>query len=646
MKKYISILLAFVLTFSLSACGKTEEVEEEAKKEPRELVAYDVKKQDFQPIFKLSGNLKTKTEAIISAETSGTVKKLNFKEGDRVKKGDLLLSLDSSDNPARVTLETAQNSLNNAQRLLDFTISSASSSERTAQLAIEQAEISLAVAKKTDLGTDLSNEEQIKSLENAIETAKVNLQIAEKDLADEKVNQEKTRKNLLQNAENAHSVVLIEFRSDLQSVDEILGVTDQNKNLNDSYEGILSIRKPELMPKVKMQFKTAKRELEALESEFAGMGNLEEADSILKDSVTTAKVYRELLKQMDEVLQNTISNGGLSTSSLAGLKSEITVAKSSLEVQMTTLTSISQSISDYLIQSPQIIRARELAVTVAKENLEQAEHNLENTKASLDVSKVSTSSQIEIAQKSLDSAKAQLENTKKQNEIAIQNARSARDSAQKQLDSAQLSYSKLSIESPVSGVIVSKSVDQGDTVNAGAELFSVAEVDYLTLEGDLAPEEAGKIAEGDTANIFIDNQEIEQKGRIKNISPTADPNTRKVKIEIEIENKEKNLFANTFARAEIKAKKAESLLSIPLSALISKNPPTVFVIQDNFVERRIVEIGRRGEGFVEIISGLEEGEAIVAETNLGLENGDEVKISKTVNGNSDDQEKLDNNESQ
>lgn len=629
-RQNLSIGLALFMTLFLAACSDQEDVnvgDQNAKEaKARAVKVIEAQKQSFAPIVETLGSLKAKSETTLASEASGTISHIYVKEGDYVKNGDLLLQFDPNNNLTTVSLENARQAFNNSDSLYNLTLSSAESAKKTAELSVEQAVISLETAKKSDSSTDISVEEQIDSVETGIENARVDLELAEKALKDEKENMAKAEKNFMQNAKNTFSSSRVIFLSDLQKADEILGVTDQNSNINNHFEGVLAARNPALLPEAKIIFKRSNAVLKELDTIFDNVDSLEKANEAIERTVEIADSVRDLLDIVDEILQNTITTANFPSAELAGMKADTSGRKTALEGQITALTSVSQGISDFLIQSPQAIKSRELTVEVKKNALKQAKHNLENTKASLDIQKIGTSSQIEIAEKTLKSANLQLESVMNQNKIAIQNAKSARDSAKKQLESALLSYSKLNVTSPVSGVVISSMKEIGDTVGQGVGLFIVAEVDTLIFETEIAAEYASKLHLVDEVEIYSVDENNPKKGKIVNIAPNANEQTRKVKIEIEVDNSDKTLFANTFAKAKVKAKEQEGILAIPLKALFSKNPPTVYVITDNIVEKRIIHTGNRGSTYIEVLSGVEEGEMIVRENTLNLENGDKVEI--------------------
>ena len=92
MKKIVIMILAL----SLISCGKeTKKVVE--KKETVKLVkSIELKETTVNYIKDYNGELKPKNEVAIVTPTGGDVKKIYFKNGDRVKKGDLILELNDA----------------------------------------------------------------------------------------------------------------------------------------------------------------------------------------------------------------------------------------------------------------------------------------------------------------------------------------------------------------------------------------------------------------------------------------------------------------------------------------------------------------------------------------------------------------------
>ena len=120
------------------------------------------------------------------------------------------------------------------------------------------------------------------------------------------------------------------------------------------------------------------------------------------------------------------------------------------------------------------------------------------------------------------------------------------------------------------------------------------------------------------------------KGTIENISSRIDPTTRSILVQAKIQNPQENLIPGILLNTKIIFNEKKSL-GVPEEALlIQGSDKYIFVIIDNTAQQKKVEIGRRNEGRVEIVSGLTEGETILAEGTNKIRNKGKVKIVKTV----------------
>ncbi len=103
------------------------------------------------------------------------------------------------------------------------------------------------------------------------------------------------------------------------------------------------------------------------------------------------------------------------------------------------------------------------------------------------------------------------------------------------------------------------------------------------------------------------------KGKISYISEVIDPETRGVKVRVEVQNAKGLLKPEMFATVKITTSEKEKVLAVPESALQRDGDKTVvFVAKDEHeFEKRTVEAGPRLNGIHRILSGLQEGETVV-----------------------------------
>ncbi len=264
--------------------------------------------------------------------------------------------------------------------------------------------------------------------------------------------------------------------------------------------------------------------------------------------------------------------------------------------------------------------------------------------------------QLEQAQASLSAAEANAEDTEKnlkrmerlreENAVSQQQLEKvslAYESAQAQLKQARaaVNLARYNLEvsimrAPFSGIVASKNAEEGDVINPMMGGFSpdsgvLTLMDYskVKIEVEAAHEDVVLIQKGQTAALSVSAYPGRMfEGRVSVVNLAADPVSKKFKVEIQADNPEYLLRPNTFGKIRLEISSRKDVIAVPQKAILDNS--YVFVIKENKVERRNVEIGLQNETMVEILSGLLEGELVVIEGNYGLEAGAPVDVTEVV----------------
>lgn len=273
------------------------------------------------------------------------------------------------------------------------------------------------------------------------------------------------------------------------------------------------------------------------------------------------------------------------------------------------------------------------------------ESNVAKEKANLDVAKA----QVLVAQASRDYYKKQLERIRKLNKQSY-SADKDLDEAQKNYDTAaaqvdlyraqteqaqaaldynltQLGYTK--IVSPVDGIIVSKSIEEGQTVAASFEtptLFNVAEdLTKMKIEASVVEADIAKVKEGQTVEFSVDSFPDEKFiGKVTQVRNEAITNSNVVTytVIIEVNNEELKFKPGMTANVEIITAQKDDVFLIPNKALrfSPDNGETryqskgIWVLQNNQPQRIDITSGVYDDDNTEISgSGLKEGMNIIVE---------------------------------
>ena len=142
----------------------------------------------------------------------------------------------------------------------------------------------------------------------------------------------------------------------------------------------------------------------------------------------------------------------------------------------------------------------------------------------------------------------------------------------------------------------------------------------------------GTIKKGTNVIIDIPSLSKTTNGKIKTVGNFINPSNRTFDIQVSVPNKEKNIKPNLVAKLEINDYNKENARLIP-SNVIQENAQGekfVFIISEEndkiIATKKQIETGLKYKGLVEVTSGLDGGETIVAEGALTLKDGAEIKV--------------------
>ena len=247
------------------------------------------------------------------------------------------------------------------------------------------------------------------------------------------------------------------------------------------------------------------------------------------------------------------------------------------------------------------------------------------------------SSLANLEQAELDLSRAQA--LVQQGAVAIQTldtARTKRDLALGQVRAAQGNLSLLkarldnaSIMAPRSGVVTKRHLQAGSFAKAGAQIVSIADVTSLLGKATIGEGQLGEVTIGNQVKIKINAlNDKEFIGNITRISPTATLPARTFTAEITIPNGDGILKPGMFGKITIPGQIHTNALVIPESALVMRgDQKTVYIVTpENKVQQRLLKLGYVGEGFAEILEGLQDGDRIVVAGHNKLKDGASINV--------------------
>jgi len=181
---------------------------------------------------------------------------------------------------------------------------------------------------------------------------------------------------------------------------------------------------------------------------------------------------------------------------------------------------------------------------------------------------------------------------------------------------------------PASGDVIEKRVINGQFVRAGDELYRIADHSQLWIMADVAEADLPAIKIGARAKATVRAYAAEPiEGEVTFIYPELRAETRTARVRIEVPNPDGRLKIDMYADVVFEAGASEQpVIAIPASAVIDSGTRQVVLIAkgEGRFEPRPVKLGRRGDGYVEVLDGISKGEEVVtaatflidAESNL------------------------------
>lgn len=655
MKKIISGMVLW--TFILTSCGKAEVVVDTAVK-PKYVKTEIVSQKWFSEDVKLIGKIAGFQETSIAPLTSGMIKKVSVKVWDSVKAGDTLAVIDTQSNLTNINLNNAQNTYNN-------TLTVYNASKEAIEKNLDTAKLQYENALSTRDNTYASTQKQLelvqaqldavtKQKSNTTTTSQTSLSLAEESLRNSELNLENFNKNyqetfksfdvkktsLLNNMRVTIDSSMATIDLSLNSIDNILWVTQANKDANDDYELYLSAKNTTYKNQAEILFAQANTAYQNLKVKYNQNISNEELLSFYDEVMKVNNTMVSLFEKMIGVLDNSITSTVLSDTTLWGFKTTIKTYQWQVISLKSTLVGLSNSLNDL----DTTIASTKISLATQKSSIEQsisiAKATLENTKASLTTSLDSISSQENTTKVQLESTLASIKSSREAVDNAVKIAdnqyiaakanyesqlastKSQLDNASGQKNSLNQQFDNAIIKAPFDWVISTKTVEVGSMVSQATPAFSISSSKQKVIKIDVNSDNIVYLQYG--KEVKIDVKWKTATGFISALSTSADPSTKMFKVEIGFNNNTFNdaIVIGDYADVYInKTYGEEKYIVVPFSAIIvgSNETYSVYVVdKNNKVQERKITTWASNSTQVVVTTGLNVWDKVIVWGTLNV----------------------------
>jgi Cu(I)/Ag(I) efflux system membrane fusion protein len=177
----------------------------------------------------------------------------------------------------------------------------------------------------------------------------------------------------------------------------------------------------------------------------------------------------------------------------------------------------------------------------------------------------------------------------------------------------------LTLMSPASGIVVEKSVFAGAQIGPGMNLYRIADLSTVWVDGEVFEKDLGLVREGQAARVTVQAYPGETfRGTVAYVYPTVTVEARTGRVRVELTNPGLRLKPGMYAEVELEIPSGGPRLVVPRGAVHATGERSWVFLQtsEGTLVAREVTTGLVAEGYIEILAGLEEGDSVVASANF------------------------------
>jgi len=186
-----------------------------------------------------------------------------------------------------------------------------------------------------------------------------------------------------------------------------------------------------------------------------------------------------------------------------------------------------------------------------------------------------------------------------------------------------LGYTKL--VAPFNGIVTRKLADVGDLATPGKPIIEMEDPSALRFEADVPEALIGNVKLGAKLPVRVGALSSAIEGTVVEMAPVADAASRTFLVKLDLPPSDA-ARSGQFGRVWVATGESQAI-RIPAAAIVARGQmESVFVVVKNHAQLRIVRTGKRTDGEVELLSGINPGESVVIEGAEQLRDGQPITL--------------------
>jgi Cu(I)/Ag(I) efflux system membrane fusion protein len=186
----------------------------------------------------------------------------------------------------------------------------------------------------------------------------------------------------------------------------------------------------------------------------------------------------------------------------------------------------------------------------------------------------------------------------------------------------------IKIISPTDGIVLARNAALGRTFGRGEEWFRIGDLRKVWVFADVFGDDAARVRPGMTAKVMLSGDRRTFTGRVSEVPPQYNPETRTRTVRLDVDNAGDVLRPEMLVDVELAASFDPAIVVPSESVLDNGLSRVVFVEREpGAYEPRQVETGWRRDGQIEIVSGLKAGDRIVVSGTFLLDSDSRIRLA-------------------
>ena len=188
-----------------------------------------------------------------------------------------------------------------------------------------------------------------------------------------------------------------------------------------------------------------------------------------------------------------------------------------------------------------------------------------------------------------------------------------------EIERTGIPHKTVTLRAPISGLVVEKNVFQGQRIMPGMDLYRIADLSRVWVEGEVFEKDLSLVAVGRTAHITFESYPGQSfTGRVSYVYPTITSQSRTGRIRIELVNRELQFKPGMYAQMEFEVPVHRAGVHVPRLAVLQTGERAIVFVRtaDGSLIPREISTGVGTGDHIEVLAGLRAGEVVVASANF------------------------------